>query len=477
MTPQEALAELAALAPDAWLVGGALRDELLGRPTIDFDVAVEGRAEDLARALARRTRGHAFALSDGFGAWRVLDRRRQWRIDLSPLVGGTLAEDLARRDLAINAIARPLRGGELIDPFGGRDDLEAKRLRMVSPGAFPADPVRVIRLARLAATLGFSLDADTARAAGASAGGLARVASERVFSELCQIVAGPRPGVGLAAMLALGATAVVLPELDALRGLEQSAFHHLDVYDHTIATLERTVELGADPGRWFGAEVAEPLDDVLSEPLANDLTRGQALRFGALLHDIANAQTRAVTDEGRVTFMEHDRLGAELARAILERLRASERLATHVAALARHHLRLGFLVHEAPLDRRTLYRYLVTCTPVEVDVTVLSVADRLATLGRNSERAVELHLALARDVLPAALEYRAGPPHPPIKGDQLAAALGIPTGPAIGQLLAALTEATFAGEVTTFGQAVAVARELLESSEVGGGGLRSAADR
>ncbi len=165
------------------------------------------------------------------------------------------------------------------------------------------------------------------------------------------------------------------------------------------------------------------------------MTRGQALRFGALLHDIAKPQTRGMTDEGRVTFMGHDRAGAELATSILRRLRASEKLSGYVAALTLHHLRLGFLVHREPLSRRDVYDYLLTCSPVGVDVTLLSVADRLATRGDNSERAIARHLALARTMLPEALAWEANPPRPPVRGDELARALGIAPGPQVGGLL------------------------------------------
>jgi poly(A) polymerase len=461
------LDELVTLAGSAWLVGGAIRDELLGRASLDFDVVVAGDSRALARELARRVRAHTFALSEAFGAWRVLARDQTWRIDLTPLAGATIVDDLARRDLSINAIARPLQGGELIDPYGGRDDLAARRLRQVGPDAFAADPLRVLRLARLRAELDFAIEPETVVLATASAPALASVAAERAFAELGQIVCGPRPLAGLSAMEELGASAALLPELLALRGVQQSDFHHLDVYGHTIAVLESLVELERDPSSVFGDCGAE-LAAVLSEPLANELTRGQALRFGALLHDIAKAQTRAVTPEGRVTFMGHDRAGAKLAAEMLTRLRASERLAMHVAALTRDHLRLGFLVHEMPLDRRALYRYLRACEPVEVDVTVLSVADRLATLGRNSGRAVELHLELAREVLPEALRWHAQPPRPPVRGDALADALGLEPGPLIGRLLAELTESTFAGEVADPGEAVAVARQLLASDRLDG---------
>ena len=184
-------------------------------------------------------------------------------------------------------------------------------------------------------------------------------------------------------MDAVGATDVVLPELARLRGVEQNRFHHLDVHDHTRAVLAETIELERDPQQALG-EHAQAVTDLLAEPFANELTRGQALRFGALFHDVAKPQTRGVTESGRVTFIGHDVAGAELATAVLRRLRASERLSEYVAALTRNHLRLGFLVHSMPLGRREVYRYLSACSPVQVDVTLLSVADRLATRGDNA---------------------------------------------------------------------------------------------
>ncbi len=166
------------------------------------------------------------------------------------------------------------------------------------------------------------------------------------------------------------------------------------------------------------------MDALLAEPLADELTRGEALRWGALLHDAAKPLTREVRPEdGRVTFIGHDVRGAELARAVLERLRASERLRAHVAALVRHHLRLGFLVHEPqPLARRTVFAYLRACSPVEVDVTLLSIADRLATRGDRAQEAIEAHMRLARGCSSTdALRWRAqGPPRPLLRGDELA---------------------------------------------------------
>jgi poly(A) polymerase len=202
---------------------------------------------------------------------------------------------------------------------------------------------------------------------------------------------------------------------------------------------------------------------LLAEPLADDMTRGDALRWGALLHDVAKPATRAVrTLDRRVTFIGHDTLGAELARGVFGRLRASVRLREHMAALVRHHLRLGFLVHERqPLASDTVFTYLSACDPVEVDVTLLSVCDRLATRGAKSAEAIEAHIALARTMLGDALRWREnGPPKPLLRGDDLAQALGIELGPRVGHLLAALMRAQYTGTVSTRDQALAFVRGL-----------------
>jgi putative nucleotidyltransferase with HDIG domain len=445
----------------AWVVGGAVRDRLLGRAVVDLDVAVEGDPRTAARRLAVTAGGPAFQLSGEFGAWRVHAPDRAWQLDVTPLQGDSIEEDLGKRDFTVNAIAEPLDGGALIDPHDGAGDLERRCLRMVSEQAFDDDPLRVLRLARFASGLGFEAESATVAAAVARAPRIVEVAQERVFGELKQLVGNDRALEGLALMAQLGLTEHVLPELSALRGIEQNRFHHLDVHDHTLAVLQAAIDLERDPAAVLGDDQAEAVRAFLAEPFADDLTRGGALRFGALLHDAGKPATRDLTAEGRITFIGHDSEGARLSREALTRLRASERLRAHVAALAQHHLRLGFLVHRRPLDRRTIHRYLVACSPVEVDVTLLSVADRLATLGDNAEPAIAAHLEVAHEVLGAAIAWRAeGRRDPLVRGDDLAAALGIQPGPRLGELLAAIDEAAYAGEITTRDEAIELARTL-----------------
>jgi poly(A) polymerase len=261
----------------------------------------------------------------------------------------------------------------------------------------------------------------------------------------------------------LGLIAAVLPEVHALRGVEQSTFHHLDVFDHTMEALGRLVELEGALPETFGPS-APALEEVLASPLGDGVTRGGALRLAALLHDSGKPVTRGVRADGRgFSFVGHDRAGAEIAREACRRLRTSERLASFVADVTRHHLVLGFLVHERPLSRRAVYRYLTTCEPVEVEVTLLTCADRLATRGANADRAIAAHLELARELMAEALQWRAaGPPRPPLRGDEVAAALGIPRGPELGRIVRRLQEASFTGEAAGRREALELARRMRE---------------
>jgi tRNA nucleotidyltransferase/poly(A) polymerase len=438
-----------------------VRDQLLGRDTVDLDVAVEGDPRRAARAIGNATGGASFQLSGAHGAWRVVGPGHRWHLDLVTLREGGIEADLAHRDFTINAMAEPLDGGELLDPHGGREDLAARRLRMVGPSALDEDPLRTLRAVRQAVELGLEIEPGTLAAVAAHAPGLTRVAPERIFAELKRVVGAGDVRRGLALMDANGLTAAVLPELLPLRGVEQSVYHHADVHEHTLQVLDAVIGLEADPAAYGLEELAGPVRDWLAQPLADGLTRGGALRWAALLHDVAKPQTRIERAGGVVGFPGHDEAGAAQARAILRRLRASERLVDYVAVLTRQHLRLGFLVHQRPLSRRDVWRYLRATAPHSPDVTLLTVADRLATRGRKAEPAIAAHLELARELLAAAFaEHAAGPPVPLVRGDELARALGTPPGPWLAPLLAELEEDRYAGEIATREDALRRAREI-----------------
>jgi poly(A) polymerase len=448
----------------AWIVGGAIRDALLAETVADADLAVErGREESAARAIARVAGGVAFQLSEEHATWRAIASDDAWHVDVVALRAETIEDDLRERDFTVNAIGRPLEGGEPIDPTGGRVDAEARRLRAASDHAFGDDPIRLLRAPRLAVTHDLEIDAETIALARSAAGRAGEPAGERQFAELRGIVSGPSPLRGIGLMDDLGVTGAVLPELEALRGVVQNPNHHLDVFGHTLAVLEEWLGLERDMEA-FAGDLAPQVEAFLDEPLADDLNRREALRFGALYHDLGKPETRSETTS-YVTFIGHDEVGARIIADICRRQRLSRRLSAHLQGLALHHLRLGFLIHQRPLSRRAVYDYLVATEPVSADVTLLTVADRLAARGEGplaSPEMIKAHLDLARDMLRDALAWHNdGPPRPPLSGDELTHELGMAPGPELGRVLEELRAESFAGEIRGRDQALERARQLI----------------
>jgi tRNA nucleotidyltransferase/poly(A) polymerase len=463
--PAARLAREALGDAQAWIVGGAVRDAALGREVTDVDLVVAGDAAQACAAVGDAVGGPRFRLSEEFETWRVLDPEGAWHIDVAPLRGESIEADLAKRDFTINALAVPLSdpSAQPADPAGGGADLDAGRLRAVSERSFEDDPLRLIRAARIAAALELQIDPGTAELARGSARRAGEPAGERQLGELRLMLGGTQPLRGLALMDELGATAGVLPELESLRGVEQNPNHHLDVHGHTIAVLERLLDIEADLPAYAG-EWADEVGDLLDEPLADEMTRRTTLRFAAVVHDMGKPATRGQTGD-YITFIGHDRVGAEIATGLCERLRTSRRLGAYLAGITANHLRLGFLIHEQPLGRRRVLDYLRATDPDPVDVTLLTVADRLAARGPGtiaSEAMVQAHLDLAREMIGEGIAWRRdGPPRAPLRGDELADALGIEPGPELGRLIAEVEAGVYAGEVRSADDAIALARSAL----------------
>lgn len=455
----ELLPPLASLGGNAWLVGGGLRDALLGRSVADVDIAIAGDARQAARRLAAEHGAVRFRLSEQFGAWRVHGGALPFTVDITPLQGPTLEDDLARRDMTVNALALSVAGGALIDPHGGRGDLAGRTLRMMSTDAFRRDPVRLVRLARLACQLGFSVERDTRLRARLDAGEVLRSAPERVADELRRIARLDDAWRGFDELDDLGVLGVVVPQLEEGRGLEQTPYHHKDVLGHTLEVVRRVCEIRAEPAAVFRSSGAR-LAEELAQPLADELTRGEALVFAALLHDMAKPDTYAVTPQGRATFYRHDIRGAEMAAEWCVRYRTSSRFRDVVSFCVRHHLALGFLVHRQPLSLREIDRYLRATAPAQVELMVLSVADRLATNGpRTTPLQIDRHLALAREVARWHVELAdRGPVRPVLNGAELATLLGRRPGRWTSELLEALREEQVVGRVATRAQAERFAR-------------------
>ena len=453
----EVLDELGRLVGDdgAYFVGGCVRDVRLGLPVTDVDVVVPGDPATVARRLARETGGSPFALSEAHGAWRVvLDGRT---LDITAQRGGDILADLGERDFTVNAMAIPVDGdGEasVVDPFGGLGDLAEGRLRLVSDRVFTDDPLRLLRLARIAHELGFEVDPEAERLARRDAHLADRPAGERIYAEMRRLMTPDHPDAAIRVLDGLGVLDVILPEAAAMRGCEQSPFHHLDVFEHTLQVLDASADIAAHPEHYLPRH-AESLRAALDQTVGDELDARTALRLAVLFHDIEKPSTRTVSDDGRIGFMGHDRKGAETAARILKRWRAATSTIRFCALLVAEHLRLGFMVHDRPIDRRDGYRYLKATAPHTHASVVVSLADRFATRGVRARQAyVRAHTQTADELLQVVAELESEDREPLLRGDEISEMTGA-TGPRIGQLVDALAEEQAAGAVTTRDEAVA----------------------
>lgn len=468
-----------------YLVGGAVRDLLLGRPVHDLDFVLPGDALAVSRGFANRLGGAFYPLDEERGAGRVLldqpDGERMV-LDFTSFRGPDLHADLLARDLTINAMALDLDNLEqLIDISGGLQDLRQKRLRAVTAASFSDDPLRIWRTVRQATGLAFSIEAETRRWMRESASQLPRITSERLRDELFRILDGPRPAQAVRVLDVLGAVEPVLPELAALKGVTQSAPHTLDVWNHTLDLLNRlddvlaVLGLAFDPeaaGAWARGFVAvqlgrfrQQLHEHLDHTLNPNRTHRALLYLAALYHDIGKPGTRQIEADGRIRFFEHERVGAELASRRFRNLQLSNEEVSYATAIVAHHMRpLLLLSSGLPVSRRAIYRLFRDAGSPGIDVCLLSLADALATYGTALPRQQWTdHLEVVRSLFSAwweQPEQQVAPP-PLLNGHELMEALGIPSGRQVGELLELIREAQATGEVADREQALSLVRQTL----------------
>ncbi len=418
-----------------------MRDLLLGKEPNDLDWLVHDPAAEAARC-AELTGGSLFCLDEERGHWRVVVRQAEaggatQTHDFTPLrfygevdeggeAGITSSErlraaverDLWRRDLTINALALT-EDGELIDPTGGAVDLRQRVLRAPREANLAEDPLRLLRVARFSATLGFELAGETRTAVGRlaaaqAAGSLPIPALERVGAELSSLLLSGRAAGGVRLLEDLGLLRLYLPELVAGRGVEQRGLHHLDVLDHSIEAL---------------AELVKGFPDA-----------GTALRWATLLHDVGKPPTRSTDDFDRVRFHGHAQEGARLTGQVLTRLRLPGEVVAKAVGLVRHHM------VQLPADERSARRFVHRRRELLPDLLKLMLADREAARGRRASGAGRTAYRLAMSRVLAVLD-EAPPAAPLLRGDEVMELLGLQPGPRVGEALALVAEAVAVGDV------------------------------
>jgi putative nucleotidyltransferase with HDIG domain len=462
-----------------WLVGGAVRDVLLGRDVHDWDVAVERDAIPLAHATADRLNADVYVLEADLDMARVLVDDTM--IDFARLRDTNLGLDLAGRDFTINAMAIDLQQPDrVIDLFNGQADLEEGVIRAISETALTHDPVRMLRAVRQSASLAMAIDPQTAEWIKTHAALIVNASIERVRDELNNILQASDVADSLLLLDAFDLLPHVLPEVAALKGTTQSAPHHWDVYEHTRRVIDALELLGT---RWLGFDQSD--DSALLLPIIPDFVwdsllltlpqysdplrahfavdeRWLLLKWAALLHDIGKPSTKTIEDNGRTRFFGHDDLGARLAEERLRALRFSNDAIDRVTGIIGGHMRPHWLA-EVPLTRRAMYRFFRDTKDYGVDILLLSMADHLATHGPD----VDLHTWVERLGLIAQMfetyfgqHAEVVAPPPLVNGNDIMQELGLSPGKQIGVILEAIREAQASGEVMTREEALTLAKRI-----------------
>ncbi len=456
----------AARSLEVYLVGGSVRELALGRQAPDLDLAVSARTLELARDLAAALHGTFVLLDEKERTARVVAQGEI--LDLAEFRAPGLAGDLRGRDFTINAMALDLQavaGPEplrVIDPLGGLEDLSRGLIRMVAADNLAADPLRLLRAYRFAATHGFRLTAETEDAIRLHAPKFSRVAGERVHQELFLLLGVDKAGPVLARMDLSGLFTQVFPELADLKGVEQNGYHHLDVFNHCLAALGHLEEVLAEPPRYFG-ELAEVLADY-----AGAAPRAVLLKLAALFHDAGKpkVQDRRSKPE-RFTFYYHEKVGQEIFAGVAKRLRLSATEEKLVTGLIKLHMRPFLLLpafRERELSFRALGRLVRAARDDLPGLFALAMADSLAGEGPQKPADAEAVLADLADEALRFLKERLEPQEALprlLTGDDLIREFRLPPGPEFRRLLTTIQEAQWEGQVSTRDEAIKWVRRLL----------------
>jgi putative nucleotidyltransferase with HDIG domain len=432
-----------------FLVGGAVRDVLMGRTPADFDFAVSGSGVEFAAEFARRARGALVVLSEPDDEARVV-LRRETVFDFNGLGERGIEEDIRRRDFTVNALAVEIvkgRCGAVIDIVGGVDDIAARVVRPVGPDSLERDPVRLLRGLRLGLELSFAVDAAVYEQGRRVE--LAQSAPERSGAELLRIMECGDSYPVIRRLYEIGRLAELLPELQPVLADELLREHSLKTYFKIEEIINRPGSFARFEPEWrryfdewgldepAGEEAAEP------EPRAAQPYRRALLKLGGLLHDIAKPQTRFVNADGEMHFYGHDSIGARVvARIARERLRLSRRQGEMLASLCGEHMRLHLLATSRELTDRAIRRYWHDLGIDGFGLAILCIADGWATAGRT----VHLEETIARMVGQQRDEAAKAAVKRLVTGEDLIA-MGLSPGPVFKVILQELEDLQIEGRI------------------------------
>ena len=471
---------------EIYLVGGAVRDFWLGRPSgKDFDFVIKGEVRALAQDLAQEMGGHAFPLDEGFGSWRVVIKKAKGKIevDLCTMQGEDILEDLRQRDFTVNSLAINLkdiflRGHPLpIDPLGGSADLRAGVLRANSGTSLLQDPLRMLRAFRFAYTLGLRVEEETLRMIFRNKNRILHSAWERIRSEFFTALGEISAHRFLRDLHQHGLLEEIFPEVAGWEGFNQGPLHDFPLLEHALRTVEAG-EILFTRFRELYSSFTESLGHYFSQTIEEGINREALFKLACFFHDAGKPKTRTWDlGEKSPRFLDHDQEGEKIVAAVARRMKLSRKSIRILSELTRHHMRILSLSKAKEVTPRAKYRFFRDLGKEGIDVALLALADGLALrkinfdhpsffkdLPEDLRRVQEVAGELIRYYFE---EFSQRPPTPLLDGREIMEALGLPQGKAVGSLLARLREAEMGGVVRTREEALDFLKSLDRSRPFG----------
>jgi len=437
---------------EIYLVGGILRDFYLGKENFDKDMIVDKvNAEEFAKNLAKSINATFIPLDEENKIYRLIMKDKINCIDIAALSGNSIEDDLKRRDLTINAIALNLKTLELIDVTGGINDLKSKKIRHISEQNLIDDPLRLLRIYRFQAALGFELDKDLIKIITRHAAKIKEPAVERINYELLKLFAGDFSAKTLIDMDETGLLSKILPISQELKKVPPNLHHHLDLFSHSVETVKQIQDI---------YEKSSP--EVRSHLEKKDFggaSRLAHLKLAGFLHDIGKPSTWTIEeDTGKHRFIKHDDVGSKMGLKILKTAKFSKKQNDYISKMIKFHIYPSHVLGAPEITDKIYMRFIRKMGNEVVDVITLAMADRFSAQGVEiTPKIVEKNINNLKSLLNYYLEVKESlKPLPKlISGEEIMELLNIKPSKALGNIIKSLKDAQLSGEITTKEDAIA----------------------
>lgn len=441
----------------AYLVGGFIRDIILGLDSLDRDIIVENcDVEELAKKICKGLDAHFVPLDPENKIYRIVLKDKLNYIDLTAPIGKNIEQDILRRDLTINAVAFDLQKNEFLDLANGIKDIENKIIRGISEQNFIDDPLRLLRIFRFYSKFGFKINEELKVLVKKHASNIEKPAKERINTELIKLFEGKYADIALKEMDDAGLLEYILPIMNDVKQIPPNTHHHLDLFGHSIETVKQVQK--------YYENAILPVKEHLEANLLGSASQLGFLKLAAFCHDIGKPSTWTIEEETeKHRFFKHDEIGSKLIIPILKDLKFSKKQISYIQKMIKYHIYPSAVVCQEPSSEKSQMRFFRKMEDYVIDVIIIAAADRLSAQGPEiSKEHISRNLNGLNKLLEKYFEIKEDikPLEKLIDGTEIMELLNIKASKKLGNIIKALKEAQICGDITTKSEAIEFIKQL-----------------